>query len=419
MVNELFFECYNVAGVAYGVDSAFSYHHNVPPAHRKTGLIISSGYQNTHVLPVIDSKFQLVQARRVNIGGLNHINFLQRLIQLKNPSLAKHVTYWNSEQLCHRFCYYTPNYMQDLRSLKDRDLFRQFDRVIQFPFTQDTLAEVTEEEKQRIANTRKAQGMRLKERLDQKREEKIKDQEKELQELRELKKGKKDADDEDDYDETLKIHGFDSEKQLDELIVSVEAKLKKFKNKMAGIAEPEDPKEPPSFPLVDVPDAQLTPEQIKEKRKQKLMKAGYDARIRQRQEKDVQRQREEEETRLDDQHREANLERWLENTRAKRQGILDKIKERKKLKEQLSDRRSAASQSRMKTIAGLADDTGIDPIYGPKPRRKRKRKNDEDTFGADDEDWEVYKDLVHSSLLYLAFSPPLPPPPSHLPTLHR
>lgn len=176
--------------------------------------------------------------------------------------------------------------------------------------------------------------------------------------------------------------------------MSLEATLKKLRNKMAGIVEAEEPKEAPSFPLVDIPDGQLTPEQVKEKRKQKLMKAGHDARIRQKQEKDQQKQREEEEARLDDQRRESNLEQWLEEKRLRRQEIMDRIKERKKLKDQLSDRRSAASQSRMKTITGLADDTGVEPIYGPKPKRKRKRKNEEDNFGEDDEDWQVYKDIV-------------------------
>lgn len=38
--------------------------------------------------------------------------------------------------------------------------------------------------------------------------------------------------------------------------------------------------EEPSFPLVDREDSELTEEEVKEKRKQKLAKAGYDARMR-------------------------------------------------------------------------------------------------------------------------------------------
>ena len=43
----------------------------------------------------------------------------------------------------------------------------------------------------------------------------------------------------------------------------------------------------PSFPLVDIPDHQLTEDQIKDKRKQKLNKAGYDARMRLKAEKEI------------------------------------------------------------------------------------------------------------------------------------
>jgi len=124
--------------------------------------------------------------------------------------------------------------------MKDRDAFQERDRVIQFPFTADTVAEKTEEEKERLANTRKAQGQRLKDQLDRKREEKMREQEKELEELRELKRSKKEAEDDDDYRDTLKTHGFASEAQLDLQIAAGEAKLKKIKNKIAGIPEVEE-----------------------------------------------------------------------------------------------------------------------------------------------------------------------------------
>ena len=59
----------------------------------------------------------------------------------------------------------------------------------------------------------------------------------------------------------------------------VELAVTKSRNKMAGLPPPEEPpKQVPTFPLVDVPDASLDEEQIKEKRRQRLMKAGYDAR---------------------------------------------------------------------------------------------------------------------------------------------
>lgn len=83
---------------------------------------------------------------------------------------------------------------------------------------------------------------------------------------------------------------------------------------------------------------------------------------------------------------------------------MSKIKERGRRKAALSDRKSAAAQARMKNIASLAADERVS---------KKKRKagagkshnpsnqvfvlntcNSEDMFGADDEDWQIYRKLV-------------------------
>jgi actin-related protein 5 len=49
--------------------------------------------------------------------------------------------------------------------------------------------------------------------------------------------------------------------------------------------------ETPSFPLADVPDADLDPEQIKEKKRQRMMRAGYEARVKLKAEKQAERER--------------------------------------------------------------------------------------------------------------------------------
>lgn len=60
---------------------------------------------------------------------------------------------------------------------------------------------------------------------------------------------------------------------------------------------------------------------------------------------------------------------------------------------ELTDRRSRASQLRMRSIANLASDT-------PAPKR-RKKNADEDTFGADDEDWMIYREIVSEVEVYV------------------
>ena len=65
--------------------------------------------------------------------------------------------------------------------------------------------------------------------------------------------------------------------------------------------------------------------------------------------------------------------------------MLQKIKERDRLKADLGNRKSLASQIRMKTLANLASDA---------PGRKRRRGGDDDNFGANDDDWGVYRTVA-------------------------
>lgn len=81
------------------------------------------------------------------------------------------------------------------------------------------------------------------------------------------------------------------------------------------------------------------------------------------------------------------------------------MRDRKKRKAALNDRKSAASQARMKNITSLASDERVG-------RKKRKvtagtlrfdlisiqnlysLQHQEDSFGANDEDWAVYRKIV-------------------------
>ena len=67
------------------------------------------------------------------------------------------------------------------------------------------------------------------------------------------------------------------------------------------------------------------------------------------------------------------------------QALLQKIKDRERQKADLGNRKSLASQIRMKTLANLASDA---------PGRKRRRGGDDDNFGANDEDWGVYRTVA-------------------------
>ena len=68
------------------------------------------------------------------------------------------------------------------------------------------------------------------------------------------------------------------------------------------------------------------------------------------------------------------------------QDLVLRIKERSKHKNQLNDRKSLAAQNRMKAITAAASEL-------PSSKKKRKRTGD-DTFGQNDSDWAVYREIV-------------------------
>lgn len=65
-MSELLFECYGVPSVAYGVDALFSAHHNfsLEGCDLLDALIVSSGHQTTHILPVLGGQLDSAHCKR-------------------------------------------------------------------------------------------------------------------------------------------------------------------------------------------------------------------------------------------------------------------------------------------------------------------------------------------------------------------
>lgn len=110
---------------------------------------------------------------------------------------------------------------------------------------------------------------------------------------------------------------------------------------------------------------QLDEESLKEKRKQRMMKAGWEARVRARKEKEREREEREAEEQREADERANDLSGWSERLRVEHESTMLRMKERARLRAALSDRKSAAAQNRMKNIASLAADDRV-----PKKRRK-------------------------------------------------
>jgi actin-related protein 5 len=106
---------------------------------------------------------------------------------------------------------------------------------------------------------------------------------------------------------------FESEGELESWVKKTEADLKRKQRKDLG--EDAEPEEDPTFPLVDRPDEELTEEDIKEKRKQRLMKAGWEARVKMREEKAREKERLALEEKKEEEERMADPDAWAKRLR--------------------------------------------------------------------------------------------------------
>ncbi|GAB0131552.1 hypothetical protein EsDP_00000018 [Epichloe bromicola] len=378
-MTEIIFECYGAPSLAYGIDSLFSYRQN----KGTTGLVVSSSYTSTHIIPVYNAKAMLGQAIRLNWGGYHGADYLLKLIRLKYPAFAGKLNVSQAEHMIRDHFYVSKDYDNEIKSYLEWTGLEDRDVVIQYPYTEEVIVQKTEEELARVAERKKESGRRLQEQAAKMRLDRLMKKEQDLEYYKNLQ-GKLVDETKKEIRRQLDSHDIKDESQLDKMIKELEKSIKKARTKDVG-GDPEEDQEPPNFDLLDTPDDQLDEAQLKQKRLQRLMKSNHEARARAKAEKEAERARITEEERLDRERRENDLENWLEDKRQARLGTLQKIKERDRLKADLGNRKSLASQIRMKSIANLASDN---------PTKKRRRGGDDDNFGANDDDWGVYRQIA-------------------------
>lgn len=379
-MNELLFECYSAPSAAYGIDSLFSYKFN----KGDTGLIMSSSHSSTHVIPVLKGKPIMSSVSRLNWGGYQGAEYMLKLLRLKYPTFPGKLTDYQAPPIVREHCYVSQNFNKEMTSFLDWTGLEDRDHVVQYPFTEQIVIEKSEEELAKIAERKRQGGIRLQEQAAKMRLEKLVQKEQELEYYKDLqqrmvgqtKKENKRLLDEDE---------FKDEAQLDRTVKEMEKSVRKARNKDLGIPEAVEEEEEPSFPLLEIPDDQLDEGGLKQKRHQRLLKSGVEARARAKVEKEQERSRIVDEERRDEEWRLNDLDGWLEGRRVARANLLQRIKTRDREKADSGNRKSLASQKRMKQLANLASD---------QPGKKRRRGGDDDNFGANDEDWGVYRQVA-------------------------
>eukprot|EP01080_Neovahlkampfia_damariscottae_P009935 gene9935-2256_t len=352
-ISELLFECYQIPSLCFGIDSLFSYYKN---SNQKNGLILSSGFNSTHILPFVNGKFDSEKSRKIPIGGFHATDLMLKLMQLKYPMHRPSITVENVQQLKEHHTIVSNNYLQQIRSLsRDRDYFNKNTIIIQLP--EEPEVKKMSDEKRKIASER------LKGMISEKKEKKKEENENILNELIEIKKLKKMN--QETFEIELKKFGFENENKL----ISEIKKLKK----VLDIEIESDEEEEIDEKIIEIPDSQLTKEEIKKKRRMKLLIGGKKAREKKRKEKEIEQEENNKKRKLEEEFKSKNPEKYLENLKEKRKKILNQLDKARAYQNDLKNRKSNISKQRLKAMASAIDE-----------------ENEDENFGRSSEDWEIY-----------------------------
>lgn len=218
------------------------------------------------------------RSRRIPWGGSQASELTLKLAQLKYPGFPTRVTPSQATYMFHETAYFSSSYLEETESLSDPAALCAIDKVCQFDFVLPEVNLKTDEELAAQAEKRKENGKRLQEMQARQRAEKYAERDLQLLTLKDLIESKAKLS-EDDYALELIRAGYEEESEVIKQIRTMETATKKTRVRIGGEDEVDEIEEP-SFPLVDTPDEELNDEQIKEKRKQRLLKASYDARMR-------------------------------------------------------------------------------------------------------------------------------------------
>ena len=137
-LTELAFECYRAPSISFGVDSVFAFYHNVVSNRNFTGfegngLIVSSGYTASHVIPIIGNRYQVPGTKRISVGGFNATELMMKLLQLKYPQHRSILTMNKAQQLKEVHCYVPVDYCEELAKIQQNPSAPFNARTLQLP----------------------------------------------------------------------------------------------------------------------------------------------------------------------------------------------------------------------------------------------------------------------------------------------
>jgi actin-related protein 5 len=193
----------------------------------------------------------------------------------------------------------------------------------------------------------------------------------------------------------MKEAGIKNVVNLEKNIRLVKQSIIKVEAKLNGHSEPpeEEIKKEYVFDLINVSDSELDSDQLKEKKKQLFLKNAAEGRERAKKiRQQLQQEKEEQDAQLE-LRRQNNPEQYLQELKDMRSKLMRRREMRKKRREELNDRRSQASKQRMRLI--VQQTQTVEDAKGKKDKAKRRKQ--EDLFGVNDSDFDIYRNISKES----------------------
>ncbi|ERL95187.1 actin-related protein 5 isoform X1 [Dendroctonus ponderosae] len=306
LMSELLFECYNVPGICYGIDSIFGYHNYHKPM--ESALIVNLGYQCCHIIPVLNNQTNFENTRRLNTGGFHIVNFLHRLLQLKYPVHATAITVSRAEELLHNVCRVAVDYREELKKWANAEFYENNVKKIQLPFTVNTITSAVTLEQQK--ERKRELARRLIEINARKREERLAEDEEKIGQLLDIKEMIELGADRETIERTLTEFQIKNVLDLEKTIFTLNTKIEKTKQKILAASSNIDEMEEPQA------------------KQSKFSKMAFES--------------------------DKEMYVFVQNVRKLKQEILTKKMVRKQRKQDMAKRRTAAGQERMRIISQLA-----------------------------------------------------------------
>ncbi|THU66814.1 hypothetical protein C4D60_Mb05t18160 [Musa balbisiana] len=367
---ELLFETYGVPSIAFGVDAVFSYKLNQQFGRcNEDGLAICSGFSASHVIPIVKGEPVTEACCRTNIGGYHVTNYLKQLLSLKYPYHMSSITWEKAEELKMEHCYVAMDFASELQLFqKGNEETKEKTRCWQLPWVPPTQGDVpSEEELARRAALKEKQGQRLRDMAAARKSIRITELENELNGLEDLLQ-QLDEVEEPEVSSILSGTKFFSRQEIESAILRVTQSLRKAKGEPSEPEEKNDSSLSEKYPLVSVPDELLSPEQLKEKKRQIFLKTTSEGRLLAKRKRFEEESLREKQNQLDEEKRLENPELYLEQLHDRYRELSEKVELRKRVKtngnQNLSggvgrgERLSAAQKERMRLLTSAAFDRG-------------------------------------------------------------